>query len=220
MGVRMMLRRTGTVFLAVGVGLLALPAQASPWRITAFAPAEAGAPDPAAVAAYEAGSNAYALGNYEEAVAQFERAFELSHRSELLFNLGQAYSRWYEISGDVGHLKKGRKLLENYVAYIDQHPDQDDPEARRQTEQRLTEIDHLIAQHDAGGDSGTEGEDTQRPVHKKAWFWVVLVGGAALIAGGVTTAVVLSRRNQDGDFDPELGTLGRGVAPGGLGFHF
>lgn len=222
----MIRRRAWALVVVVCLAGVGLPAHASPWRVaSAYAPpagdAASGeaAVDPEAVAAYEAGSNAYALGNYAEAVTHFERAFELSHRSELLFNLGQAYSRWYEISGDLAHLKKGRKLLENYLSFLDEHPDQDDPEARRQTEERLAEVEQLIANQD-GPPPETPQEDTKKPVHKKAWFWVVVVGGAAVVAGAVATAVVLSRRNQRDEFDPELGTLGRGIGPGGLGFRF
>ncbi len=209
---------------AVGIALLATagPVQASPWRVaprSILAQPASDAVDPEAIAAYDEGSNAYAMGNYEDAVTHFERAFELSRRSELLFNLGQAYSRWYEISGDIAHLRKGRQLLENYLSFLDEHPDQADPESRRQSEQRLEEVDRLIAAHDDGTETDPGPTDTKKPVHQKAWFWVAVVGGAAVIAGAVTTAVVLGRRNRD-EFDPELGTIGRGVMPGGLGFYF
>jgi tetratricopeptide (TPR) repeat protein len=205
----------------VGLALVcaSLPAYASPWAIsTVTEPAGADEPevDPEAVAAFEAGSKAYAMGNYEDAVKQFELAFELSKRSELLFNLGQAYSRWYELSGDIGHLKKARKLLQNFLSYLDENPDQDDGSARAQADERLTDVQGEIEEWEA---IQAANEAEEKPVHKKAWFWVVLVGGAAVIAGAVTTGVVLSRRNQD-QFEPELGTIGHGLSPGGLSFSF
>lgn len=173
------------------------------------------AADPDAVAAFEAGSRAYALGNYADAVLHFERAFELSQRSELLFNLGQAYARWYEISGDGSHLKKARKLLQNYLAFLGAHPAASDAAGRQQAEDRLADVERQIAV-----DEGRAGRRDEKPVHKRAWFWVVLVGGAGLVAGGVATAVVLGRRRAEERFEPELGTIGRGLAPPGLGFRF
>jgi tetratricopeptide (TPR) repeat protein len=202
-----------TIALGLALTLAAPAAHASPWRVSAPAVhAAAAAPgaadvDPEAVAAYEAGSRAYALGNYEEAVAGFERAFELSQRSELLFNLGQAYSRWYDISGDVGHLKKARKLLQNYLAFIERQPEGEDPEAESQARERLAEIERQI------GDAEAPVNGDDKPIHRKGWFWAVVVGAAALVAGGVTVGVVLGRRRADG-FDPELGSIGRAPAPG------
>ena len=212
-----MSHRSLALAAALGVAGWSSPVAASPWAIAAPAEASEGAEvNPEAIQAFEEGSNAYALGNYEEAVGHFERAFELSHRSELLFNIGQAYSRWYEISEDPGHLKKARKLLQNYITFLDDAEDAD-PEARRQAEERLEHVEQELAALDAGDE--TQPVDEKKPVHKKAWFWVVIVGGAAVVAGAVTTGVLLSRRNQGG-FDPELGTIGRDRLPGGLTLRF
>lgn len=60
------------------------------------------------------GQDAYDLGKYGVAVAKFELAFELSSEPALLFNIGQAYWQWYSIEPDIEHLRKARKLFENY----------------------------------------------------------------------------------------------------------
>lgn len=222
----------GIGVLALAVALASTPAHASGWASALdLEPAAAvdfgvdapSGPAPSteeeaaeARAAFTAGSREYSLGNYETAVSHFERSFELSQRPELLFNIAQSYARWYEISDDIEHLRKSERLYKNYVAYLDSDSDPD-PAAKADAEQAMAEVEHLIAAHKAreGGDSRRRGSDDDRPVHKKGWFWVAVIGGAALIAGGVAAGVVLSRPQER---KPELGTIGMG--PGGLGVRF
>ncbi len=176
-----------------------------------------------AKAEYRAGSDAYALGNYEEAVLHFERAYELSQEPALLFNLGQSYTRWYDISNDIEHLKKARRLYENYVLNVGAtHLDeQGQADARADAQRRITEVDRLIAKHQdtTSGPIGEDGETSKKPVHKKAWFWVVIIGGAAVIGGAVAAGVITSGKRDS--WTPELGTIGRSpLESGGLTLRF
>lgn len=217
-----------TSSLAVGIAVLPLPAAASPFAVpTIDAPSESGGEDDSEIGdddptvaeaktEYRAGSDAYALSNYEEAVSHFERAYELSQEPALLFNLGQSYTRWYSISNDVEHLKKARRLYENYVLNVGATSldEAGQADARADAQRRIAEVDRMIAAHE-GTDGTTQGPDEpDKPTHKKAWFWVAIIGGAAVVGGAVAAAVILTR--PDG-FEPELGTLGRGAVGGGFG---
>jgi tetratricopeptide (TPR) repeat protein len=220
--------------LLVGVLAVALVppiAHASPFAIdTAISPSgeepEDSQEDPTIAEAkeeYRAGSDAYALGNYEEAVTHFERAYELTHQPELLFNLGQSYTRWYDISNDIDHLKKARRLYENYVLNVGATDldEEEQAQAAADAQRRIAEVDRRIAQHEdnkPGNDTGPQTDEPKKPVYKKAWFWVAIVGGLAVV-GGVTAAVVLTTRKDQG-FEPELGTIGHaplGHPPSGGG---
>jgi tetratricopeptide (TPR) repeat protein len=172
------------------------------------------AEDPKVVEAkteYRAGSDAYALGNYEEAVGHFERSYELSQQPELLFNLGQSYTRWYDISNDIDHLKKARRLYENYVLNVGATAldEQGQADARADAQRRIAEVDRAIAKHEDArtGPVGVDDEKTKKPVYKKAWFWVVIIGGVAAVSGGIAAGVVASGNAKPG-FVPELGTIG------------
>lgn len=214
--------------LAAAVVVAPGRAEASPGSAVAARVALAAAPapvDPMAEAqeAFQLGTQAYALGNYDQAVALFERSYALSGRPELLFNLGQAYAQWYGLSGDVGHLRKARKLYQNYIKFLEASEGVD-PEAVRDTEARIAEIDGLIAAHEGPAPEGPAPEgppppetgpepapqpaaptDTpRRPLHRKGWFWGVIVGAVVVIAAGVTIGVVASR---DRPLEPELGTI-------------
>ena len=78
------------------------------------------APDPSEDAGKSApqlfaeGQDAYALGHYAVAIAKFEHAFELSGAPALLFNIGQGYWQWHAVDADVEHLRRARKLFQNY----------------------------------------------------------------------------------------------------------
>lgn len=212
--------------LASTMLLLAPTSAASPFSVPSFQVVAADAPaegddeadrDPTvaeAKAEYRAGSDAYALGKYEIAVGHFERAYELSHEPALLFNLGQSYTRWYDISNDVEHLKKARRLYENYVLNVGATAldEEGQAQARADAQRRITEVDRRIAQHGEHPGDPVDDKGSSKPVHKKAWFWLTIVGGMAVI-GGVVTAVVLTTR--PGGFEPELGTIGFGGGAGG-----
>lgn len=173
-----------------------------------------------AKAEYRAGSDAYALGKYEVAVAHFERAYELTHQPELLFNLGQSYTRWYDISNDLEHLKKARRLYENYVLNVGatDKDEEQQAQARADAQRRIAEVDRRISQHEEGAPDPGPTDTPKQPVHKKAWFWLTIVGGLAVV-GGVTAAVVLTTRKPE--FEPELGTIGRSpISGGGLTLRF
>lgn len=187
-------------------------------------PTETDAEDPALVEAkqaFEAGSREYKLGNYEQAVALFERSYELSERPALLFNIAQAYARKYEIDDDVENLRKAKKLYANFIVDMEAAGELD-PEAKADAERLSAEVDAQIEAHEQRVRTSGRGKSRDRddrPLVKKGWFWAVVVGGAAAVAGGVTAAVLLSR---DEAFDPELGRVSGGDAPDGGGFrvHF
>ncbi|MCH9683331.1 MAG: tetratricopeptide repeat protein [Deltaproteobacteria bacterium] len=67
-----------------------------------------------AEAAYREGSELYEVGKYGEAVDLFKRAWELSKEVQLLFNLGQAYWKWYDVDPEVDHLRQAAVFFRNY----------------------------------------------------------------------------------------------------------
>lgn len=187
---------------------------------------------------YRLGTQAYALGKYELAVVHFERSYELSNHPYLLYNLGMAYAQWHGLSNDLGHLRKARRLFQNYIKALADDASLDQ-EQRADAEAQIARIDEQIAEAEAKlkADAPPEGPqepavrepagpidgppaDTTKPVHRRGWFWAVVAVGVLAVAGGVTAGVLLGRR--DGGKAPELGTIGptSGHAPTGLGFRF
>jgi len=201
-------------FLALSFALPA-PAAASPYAVRA-AIDEPSPEDREAAEAFRKGSKAYEMGNYEEAVLLFERSYELSASADLLFNLGQAYARWYEIAHDVEHLRKALKLFENYIKRLEAEGHLTD-EVRAETEERILQVEQKIDEHERA-EQRERPTKTDKPVYKKGWFWGTIVG-VVVAAGAVTTAVLLTRDKDEG-LDPELGTIeGSGVSrPLGLRF--
>lgn len=188
---------------------------------------------------YKLGTQAYALGNYEQAIAHFERSYALSNHPYLLYNLGLAYTQWHGLSNDVGHLRKARRLFQNYLKALAEDPEMDQ-EQRGDAEAQIARLDEQIAELEARAPEATstptptaegprdEGVDvsrgdgpppTKQPVYKRGWFWGVIAVGVLAVAGGVTAGVLASQRN---DKRPELGTIGpvQGQAPTGLGLRF
>ncbi len=68
----------------------------------------------AAAAAFRQGAVDYELQNYEQAIAHFKKAWELDPEPQLLFNLGQAERRWFEIDPNIDHLRRARSYFVDY----------------------------------------------------------------------------------------------------------
>ncbi len=78
---------------------------------------EAEEPDPTqqeAAALFREGSMFYELGQYEDAIVKFEAAWKLAPVPQLLFNLGQAHRRWFEVDPDIDHLRQSKTFFVNY----------------------------------------------------------------------------------------------------------
>ena len=100
------------------------PTDGEPTDGEATAPSEPPAEEPAAeepdptqqeaAALFREGSMFYELGQYEDAITKFEAAWKLAPVPQLLFNLGQAHRRWYELDPDIDHLRQAKTFFVNY----------------------------------------------------------------------------------------------------------
>lgn len=100
--------------------------------------------DPAAAdranaeAAYRQGSDLYELGKYADAIEQFQRAWELSKESQLLYNLGQAHWKWFDADPEIDHLRQAALFFRNY-----------DKRMRLTEDYEPVEIDNILKAIDA-----------------------------------------------------------------------
>jgi len=97
----------------------------------AFAPlalvASAQAPSPAvmeqAKREFSEGQTAYDLAKYDEALAHFTKAYELSKLPAILYNLGQSHRRLYETAGGIDNLRRAREMYRSYLRLVPISPD-------------------------------------------------------------------------------------------------
>ena len=162
------------------------------------------ADDPAMRAAkrhYERGQKLFALQKFDEALEQFQAAFDAKPIPDFLFNIGQCHRNLGDYEAAVFSFKRFLKL---------------DPDTanREQVEELITELEEKMARDDArkrrlgkGGGSSSAAAASSTPVYKKWWFWtgVVVVGAA----GGVGIYAATS----GGDGPPDT-TLGRNIVFG------
>ncbi len=78
---------------------------------------ESPAPDPnrtKAAALFREGTKFYELGKYDQAIDRFQRAWELAPEPPLLYNIGQAYWKWFDTEPKIDHLRQARVFFTNY----------------------------------------------------------------------------------------------------------
>lgn len=149
-------------------------------------PCGAQARDREARAHFEAARIAYEDGRFEDALAAFQRSYELSRRAELLYNMGQCADR----------LRRDADALRWFEQYLAEAPA---PENRGEVEQRIRAL--RAATDDVSSDPVTAPDATappeeepaaQRPLHEEWWLWtivgVLVVGAAVGIGVGVSEA--------------------------------
>lgn len=158
---------------------------------------------------FDSGALYYEEARYAEAVEEFRRAFELSERVGLLFNMSQCYER-------MGDLDNAVVYLERYIAGSEESP------ARAVQERRLTNLratrdaaaqataeaaaaqvaaneraaaEQAVAEEarrEAAGEAQREAPRETSPAMRRVSFALLGVGGAGLITFGVAGGLALS----------------------------
>jgi tetratricopeptide (TPR) repeat protein len=161
-------------------------------------------PDPAAPADVEVdehvaqGHRLYLLGRYQDAIAEYRRAYELRADPQFLFQIAEAYRQ-------LGATEQALFYYERYLAGAAAGPD------RGVAEQRVAEIESLRAATAPPGPSAslvavpgaTLGTNAKRPtpIWRRWWVWTAV--GVALAAGA--TAAALAGRSEASTPSTELG---------------
>lgn len=197
----------------------------------------ASANDEEARARFEAGERALARSDFEAALQDFERAYALSPRPGLLFNIGLAAQR-------ARRRERALEAFREYLRLVPEAPNRADVEAR------IADLEDLLAADASEGEPTPAAESTTAPIAGAgappprddggpgAMPIVLLATGGALAVGGVVllalagSAVSEVEGSQPGtpwtdvessyDAAPTLSTigaigLGLGVAAAGVG---
>jgi len=153
----------------------------------------------------------FKAGEYEQAIVEFQLAYQKRQLPTLLFNVAQAHrkaSHWAEaLALYERFLKEDPKsaLLpeaEAHAAAMRARLDAERASAERETAERLVkkrteEAEALAIAREAERKRAEEAlmvsaKQKEAPIYKKAWFWGVIGGIAA--AGAITAGVVIGLR--------------------------
>ncbi len=149
----------------------------------------------AAADAFLEGSKYYELGQYPKAIEKFERAWELSNEPLLLFNLGQANWKWFDVDPDPEHLRRAKQSFENYDKRMRGSEGYDPTEVQRFIER----IDEQIAKAVETADQRKERELRALEESERRRLWIererqivnnLNASGIALITVGSLTLVM------------------------------
>lgn len=138
----------------------------------------------------------YDEGRFREAAAQFEEAFQLSRRGELLYNAYIAYR-------DAHEPEEAARTLEMYLDNTPDAPDRVNLQARLEELRRAVAEEQQSAEDLERANAAAEAErqraeaEAARAAEAEAqpevWPWIILgVGAAAAIAGGIVGGLALS----------------------------
>lgn len=156
------------------------------------------ADDPAERAAkrhYNRGQKLFNLQKFDEALEQFQKAYDAKPIPDFLFNIGQCHRNLGDYEAAIFSFKKFLKL---------------DPEAsnREQVEELIEELEQKVAENNSARMGLTPkprevrpvAESPTRPIYKKWWFWT----GIAVL--GVGAGVGVYAVTADGEPDTTFGT--------------
>jgi len=121
---------------------------------------------------FEAGRRAFDDGRFEEALGHFQRAYELSGRPQLLFNVASAFDR-------LGRKREGAEWYGRYLEEAPDAPNRNFAERRIEILEREADEDERAAAEAAAAAAAAAAAQEERS----------LVGPIALLAGGGAAAV-------------------------------
>jgi tetratricopeptide (TPR) repeat protein len=151
--------------LSLALSLLLLPALASAQN----------AQTDEARGAFDAGRAAYRAGRFTEALDYFQRAYQLEHQPEILYNIALVHDR----------LRHDGEALDYYRRYLEADPDTED---RANLEARIHVLEQAIAHREHAPPPPEEHprRTIVRRVDPGPAPWILAgVGGVVLAGGGV-----------------------------------
>ncbi len=159
---------------------------------------------PTAEAIYRKAKAAFDAGRLEEALTQFESAYQKQPAPELVLNIAQCQR-------GLGRRRAAIASLEKFISLAPQHALR--PAAERTlAELRLEEsraaplpADAPVAKNLQPGD-GAQGPPAVETSSSPVWPWLVGGAGVAVVAG-VVIAVVVANASAKGAAPPEIGVL-------------
>lgn len=147
---------------------------------------------------FRVGGTLYDEGRFREAAAEFEKAYALSGKPELLFNMYIAYR-------DAGLTKRAAEVLRKYLAEAPNVPDRRKLEVRLEAMEQTLEAEKEQGAEEVQAEDGTEpgaeaGETAREESGASPVPWVVIgVGAAAIVAASVTGIIALNDSNDIAD---------------------
>lgn len=165
--------------------------------------------DEAARAAFDAGRHAYADADYELALAEFNRSYELSRKPELLYNIAMTFER----------LRRDREAIDAFERYLAEVPS---AENHPVVSRRLKALKASVAAADAAAyaeknaaptpeevaraqvarteaksapvtEQPAPAQEESPPVYSTWWFWTSI---GTVVAAGVVTGIVLAQPDE------------------------
>jgi tetratricopeptide (TPR) repeat protein len=152
---------------------------------------------------------AFADGRFEDALYDFKRAYELSGRPQLLFNIGSTAER----------MRRDEEALEAYEAYLELVPEAGNrrfvesriellretiADAERRAAEEAAKAQQVVTVAAAEPEATQPKDEGKRGVASRWWFWTIV---GAVVVGGVATGVVLAK-SPSSSSDPFVGSDG------------
>jgi tetratricopeptide (TPR) repeat protein len=134
---------------------------------------------------FEKGAEAYDRGDYGAARDGFERAWQLSHNPQLLFDLAR-------VEGKLGHDDRAVEYLQRYLQELPDSPDA--PTVRAELEARQRAMSERKALTEAEAREATEKQAAQARadearknarMQRRTAGWALFAVGLGLVGGGV-----------------------------------
>jgi tetratricopeptide (TPR) repeat protein len=173
---------------------------------------------------YERGNSMFALERYGDAAANYEKAFELKSDAALLYNAAQAhrlagnkqralalYQSLLRMFGKQvanqaeirNHIDSLKQAIENDKTVSTRPPVTTQPAEVPKTPESAPKPEPTpaatpsVSPAPAAATTVTTSAPERKPIVKKAWFWVAVVGGAAVVATGIGLGVALGSSKSD-----------------------
>ena len=159
---------------------------------------------------FQSGASYYEAGSYDDALREWTRAYELSQRPELLYNLSLAHQ-------GLNHLQEARDHLRRFLDEVEDVPN------RANLETRIENLDRRIAAQaaapdpDPGQDPDPDPDTTPPPTQASSGYISPgAIGGFVGAGVGVAMFAIFGglTLGEDGRLQDEPSTWGPGAADG------